>query len=389
MPNLKHYIPTFLERKMDHKTRHHLMKVLHFKTKYLNRSETFIDRLVRNHDRFQPVIATCESIAYTDDLDVYEMPSSRLSGYLNILQLKLNMTPAFLFDVVRKEKPGIIHGHFGLDSYRLIRLKETFDLPLVVQFYGHDVSRLPQKFGWKLRYKRLFKHMDRAIAITDDMKKSLIRLGFDEDQISIIKLSVDVENIAFKHRTEAGPKLMMVGRCVEKKGFIYALKALKTIVERRPSVSLDLYGDGELLPELKSFVRKHGLSESVNFHGFTANDKVFEALYEHDILLVPSVQAKDGDREGLPQTTVEGMATGIPVIASTHAGLPELVLDEETGLLVPTRDAEAISNAVHKLLDQPELASKISWNGRRMVEQEHNVKNQVKQTEDLYNRLIS
>lgn len=364
------------------------MKVLHFKTKYLNRSETFINRLVKNHDRFEPVIATCEAIAYTDDQDVYEMPSRGIRGYLNTLQLKLNMTPEFLFEVAKKKKPHIIHGHFGLDSYRLIRLKETLNLPLVVQFYGHDVSRLPQNFGWKLRYKRLFKHMDWAIAITDDMKKSLIRLGFDEERISIIKLSVDVDNIKFKHRSGAGPRLMMVGRCVEKKGFIYALKALKRIKQLNPDVTLDLYGDGQLLPELKSFVRNHQLSECVNFHGFTANDKVFEALYDHDILLVPSVQAKDGDREGLPQTTVEGMATGIPVIASTHAGLPELVLDEETGLLVQTRDADAISDAVLKLFAQPDLASKISRNGRKMVEQEHNVINQVKKTEDLYDRMI-
>jgi glycosyltransferase involved in cell wall biosynthesis len=82
------------------------------------------------------------------------------------------------------------------------------------------------------------------------------------------------------------------------------------------------------------------------------------------------------------------MATGIPVIASTHAGLPELVLDHDTGLLVPTRNAAALSDAVVTLINQPELASKVSRNGRAMVENEHNVKNQVKQTEDLYDRLI-
>lgn len=383
MTNLKHYIPTFLGR-----NKHHFMKVLHFKTKYLNRSETFINRLIRNHDRYDPVIATCEAIAYTEGLNVHEMPSGGFEGAINTLQLNLNMSPSFLFDVATKEKPDIIHGHFGLDSYRLMRLKKSFGLPLVVQFYGHDVSRLPQKFGWKLRYKRLFKHMDWAIAITHDMKQSLIRLGFDEKRISIIKLSVDVENITFKQRVKAGPKLMMVGRCVEKKGFIYALKALKDIKRQIPDVTLDLYGDGKLLPELKQFVNSNDLRDCVNFHGFTANTEVFEALYEHDILLVPSVQAKDGDREGLPQTTVEGMATGIPVIASTHAGLPELVLDHDTGLLVPTRNAAALSDAVVTLINQPELASKVSRNGRAMVENEHNVKNQVKQTEDLYDRLI-
>lgn len=365
------------------------MKVLHFKTRYLNPSETFIDRLVRNHKTYDPVVATCYAEEFTRNLNVYEMPKSGFTGLKNRVQLNLNMTPSFLFDVVRAEQPDIIHGHFGLDSYRLISLRKKSGLPLVVHFYGHDVSRLPREFGWKKRYERLKKNMDWAIAVSEDMKQSLIRLGFDESRISVIKLAVDIDDIRFKQRDKAGPRLMMVGRCVEKKGFIYALKALKTLKHEIPDISLDLYGDGKLLPDLKSYVRKNQLQDRVTFHGFTDYENVFKALYNHDILLVPSVQAEDGDREGLPQTTVEGMATGIPVIASNHAGLPELVKNEDTGMLVPTRDSEALKNAVIKLCENPDLSSAISKGGRKIVEQEHDINLQVRKTEELYNRLLA
>jgi|SRR6056297_152892 len=364
------------------------MKVLHFKTTYLNPSETFIDGLVRNHETYKPIITTCYAKSFTDNLNLYEMPKSGIEGLKNTLQLKLNMTPSFLFDVVRKESPNIIHGHFGLDSYRLIRLRKKTGLPLVVNFYGHDVIRLPREFGWKKRYARLKNNMDWAVAVSEDMKRNLVKLGFDKERISVIKLAVDMNSIEFKHRKSAGPRLMMVGRCVEKKGFIYALRALNEIRQVIPGVTLDLYGYGELLTDLKKYVNENELAHCVTFHGFTDNEDIFKALYNHDILLVPSVQAKDGDREGLPQTTVEGMATGIPVIASDHAGLPELVIDEVTGLQVPTRNSDALKHAVIKLNKNPELAEKVSKGGRQMVEKEHDLSKQVRKTEQLYSRLI-
>ncbi|MDZ7682586.1 MAG: glycosyltransferase [Fodinibius sp.] len=88
-------------------------------------------------------------------VNVYAMPDNGVSGFWKNLQLKLNKTPSFLYDVVQKEQPDLIHGHFGLDSYRLIGLKKATELPFIVNFYGYDVLRLPKEFGWKTRYKRL------------------------------------------------------------------------------------------------------------------------------------------------------------------------------------------------------------------------------------------
>lgn len=365
------------------------MKVLHFKTKYLNPSETFINRLVRNHQIFEPIIATCYKKSYSENLTVYEMPHEGFDGMVNTIQLKLNSSPNFLFDVVEKEKPDIIHGHFGLDSYRLIRLCKKTNIPLIVTFYGHDVSRLPREIRWKTRYKRMKNYIDWAISVSEDMKGNLAGLGFDSSWISTIKLAVDTNSIKFVHRKQARPKLMMVGRCVEKKGFIYGLEAIKKIKKMIPDITLDVYGDGTELSLLKEFTRKNDLQKQVTFHGFTPNNKVFEALYNHDILMVPSVQAKDGDREGMPQTTVEGMATGIPVIAADHAGLPELVKNEETGILVPERNPDAITKAICKLVNHPELVQTLSTTGRKKIETDHNVNKQVEQTENLYKYLIN
>jgi glycosyltransferase involved in cell wall biosynthesis len=364
------------------------MKVLHFKTNYLNLSEIFINRLVHNHQQFDPVIGTCNPLYYTEDVNLYAMPDNGLSGFWNNLQLKLNQTPAFLYDVVEKEQPDLIHGHFGLDCYRLIGLKKATQLPFIVNFYGYDVLRLPKEFGWKSRYKRLSNFGDLYFVGSADMKENVADLGFPKDKIRVLKLGMNLDEIRFEQRKTAGRKLMMVGRMVEKKGFKYAIHAVSRLKNDGTNVQLDLYGDGTLRSELETLSEKLEVTENVVFHGQTDNDVVFDELYKHDILLVPSVQAEDGDREGIPQTTVEGMATGIPVIASDHAGLPELVDDQETGLLVPQRDADALAQAVDQYLSNPEIVPAISKNGRERVEQEHHINKQVQKAEDWYKSVL-
>lgn len=365
------------------------MKVLHFKTTYLNLSETFINRFVHSHKSFEPVVATCYPKYYTEDVNIYSMPQTPVKKAWNTMQLKLNKSPSFLYDVVQTEKPSVIHGHFGLDSYRLIGLKNYFNIPFVVNFYGYDVIRLPNEFGWKSRYKKLAQEGDLFIVGSEDMKRNIADLGFPEDKIRILKLGMDIDNITFKQRTSADSNLMMVGRMVEKKGFRYAIDAVKTLRDKNIEVQLDLYGDGELRDELEAQVSRLSLQNSITFHGQTENKVIFQELYNHDILLVPSVQAEDGDREGIPQTTVEGMATGIPVIASKHAGLPELVLDEKTGLLVEERNADMLADAIQTYLTDPELAKKTSKNGRQLADKNHNIHTQAKKLEGFYNSLIN
>ncbi|MDZ7682585.1 MAG: glycosyltransferase [Fodinibius sp.] len=160
-------------------------------------------------------------------------------------------------------------------------------------------------------------------------------MDFPKIKIRVLKLGMNLDDIHFEQRQSAGPNLMMIGRMVEKKGFKYAIRAVATLKNNGTNVQLDLYGDGILREELEELAEQLEVTGNVTFYGQTDNDIVFDELYKHDILLVPSVQAKDGDREGIPQTAVEGMATGIPVIASDHAGLPELVDDEKTGSARP------------------------------------------------------
>ena len=366
---------------------YNLLKVLHFKTTYLNLSETFINRLIRSHVEFKPVIATAYKGKYCQDLNLYEMPKSGISAKVNKAFLLLNQSPPFLRSVIRNERPDIIHGHFGLDSYRLLGVASAMKLPLIVNFYGHDVIRLPQQFGWKTRYKRLKHKADYFITVSDDMRRNVIGMGFPQDRVETVKLGLDMNAIAYKHRTSSNNNLMMIGRLVEKKGFEYAIKAV-SIIKRHHPVHLDIYGDGPLMNSLIALRRKLGVEHEVTFNGNTDNDEIIRQLYKHDVLLVPSVQSADGDREGMPHAIVEGLASGIPMIGSNHAGIPELILHEKTGLLTEEKDSEAIAQSVIRLKQEPNLVREISKNGREKVEQDHCIKKIALQTEAIYQKVI-
>lgn len=364
------------------------MKVLHYKSNFLNRSETFIDRLLRNHNRYEPVGMCIDKRHYADHLPVYQKPQSGFSGLLNTVCFHLNLTLPYYRSVVEKEHPRIIHAHFGFDGYRMYELARKSNIPLVVSFYGSDVSRLPTEFDWKRRYKNLALYADGFIAASKLMKSQLVDLGFPAKNIEVIRFGINLSEFTYKQQLTSGAGVMMVGRMVEKKGFQYALKAIKILAEKGQAIHLDIYGDGPLREKLNTMVSELGIASQVHFHGYVSNEKVRQELQNHSILLAPSVTASDDDKEGLPNTILEAMASGIPVVASRHAAIPEAITDGKTGLLVPEKEPEAIAAALSKLLKQQVNVDQLRLNARKFIEQHHSIDQLVNKTEKFYTEII-
>lgn len=364
------------------------MKVLHYKTNFLNPSETFIDRLIRNHVRYSPVAMCINKEHFTDHLPVFQQPKSGFYGWVNTACFHLNLSLPFYQKVIEQTQPHIIHAHFGFDGFRMYRVANSTNTPLVVSFYGSDVSRLPTEFDWGRRYRKLANHAQAFVAASDLMKKQLTELGFPEEKIKVIRFGIDVDKFHYRESYSSRDRLMMVGRMVEKKGFKYAFQALSLLKNRNSSVALDIYGDGPLKKELVKEAVKLGIADRVHFYGYVSNETVRDQLQTHSILLAPSVTASDEDKEGLPNTILEAMASGVPVIASNHAAIPEAVMDRKTGLLVPEADPQAIALAIEQLKSKTNETEEIRQNARQLIEKQYSVKRLVTATEALYNQII-
>lgn len=364
-------------------------KVLHYKTNFLNPSETFIDRLIRNHDRFQPIGMCINKDHFTDHFPVFSQPDSKFQRVINTVCFHLNWSLPFYRKVIEAEKPDIIHAHFGFDGYRMYWVAKQTNTPLVVSFYGSDVSRLPTEFDWKRRYKKLAKNAQAFIAASQLMKLQLIDLGFPEEKIKIIRFGVDIKKFSYQKNSTPNNQVMMVGRMVEKKGFKYALKAVQILKNKGRNIHLDLFGDGPLREELENFTKQLKIENRVTFHGYVANEKVRCELNNHSALLAPSVTASDDDKEGLPNTILESMASGTPVIASDHAAIPEAVIHKKTGLLVPERDSKTIASNLEQLIDRKFKVDEMQKKARKLIEEQYSVEQLVENTESIYTKLIN
>jgi len=362
--------------------------ILHYKTRYLNLSETFIDRVVRSHKEFRPVVATVQPLRYTDGLPL-EVPRGRISFMRNWATCKLNRCPGVVYRALRKYRPAVLHAHFGIDGYRLHRAAAAHALPLVVSFYGSDVVRLYDERGWPRRYGKLARANVLFTAPTAYMKRDLIDRGFPEERIAVVPFGIDLSDMTYRPRTSAHHAIMMVGRLVEKKGFEFGLRAFKRMCALQSGYTLDIYGDGPLRPALSALAQELGIAHAVKFHGSVPNAVVRDALYMHDALLVPSVTASDGDTEGLPNTILEGMACGTPVLATRHVGIPEAVVDQRTGWLSEERDDVGLGHNLLDALANPEKRLKLAESARKLVETEYRIEAVVQRIERVYDTAIA
>jgi len=364
-----------------------MQNVLHYKTIYLNKSETFIDRLVRNHQDFVPSVLCYNAKSFTEGLPIYKSPQKGVARLINLSAFHLNLPLPYYTTTIQQLQPHVIHAHFGYDAYKLIGPARKSNVPLVVSFYGSDVSRLPKEFGWKKRYRKLAEEGSHFIAATEFMKEQLENLGFPGKRISIVPFGIDLTKFTFRKSYEQSSQIMMIGRMVEKKGFEYAIKSIANLKRANLDVTLNLFGNGPLKKELQTLASELNLNGNVKFHGYVPMKKIVGNLEKHSILLAPSVTAKDGDKEGLPNTILEAMAKGIPVIASKHAAIPEAVKDNETGFLVDERSPEQISDKITCILKDKEQINNIRIAARRYIEENHSIEGMVTKVESIYNNV--
>jgi colanic acid/amylovoran biosynthesis glycosyltransferase len=151
--------------------------------------------------------------------------------------------------------------------------------------------------------------------------------------------------------------VLFVGRLVEKKGVDTLIDAMAILRQSAPGLELSVIGDGPARGDLEKQAQAAGIK--VKFHGWLDEKKVRSAMRRALLLAVSSRTAAGGDSEGLPTVIMEAMAFGVPVVATRHAGIPEIISDKVTGLLVPEADAGALAGAILTLKNEPELTNRL------------------------------
>jgi colanic acid/amylovoran biosynthesis glycosyltransferase len=293
---------------------------------------------------------------------------------------------------LRPESYDIIHGQFGPDGLRGLFLRDggRFSGKLVVSFRGHDVSKYPAGSNRRV-YDQLFERGDLFLAVCQHIKNRLIELGCNEQKILVHRTGINCSKLRFAARQldqTREIRLITIARLVEKKGLEYAIRAVAKLVSRWSHLRYTIIGDGVLRKDLQRLIHHLGLTGTVRLLGWKSHQEAIETLDRSHISLNPSMTAEDGNQEGIPNALKEAMALGLPVIATKHAGIPELITDGVSGFLVPERDVEALVERVGYLIDHPEVWPELARAGRAVVEQHYDIAKLNDQLVEIYRQLL-
>lgn len=268
-----------------------------------------------------------------------------------------------------------IHAHWATHpALAAFVVKQVAGIPYSFTAHAHDLYVERPMLGEKLRAASF-------VVTISEYNRNLLHEWYGElaDNVSVIHCGVDLE--VFKPRPERPQGDPLVIACVaslqDYKGHRYLIEACANLKASGRNFQCLLIGDGELRPDIEAQIAQLGLQHEVKLLGHQPRDRVSTLLAKADVMVLPSVVTANGKREGIPVALMEALATELPVVATAISGIPELIVDNQTGLLVPERNAEALAKALQRLCDEPTLGRTLGVAGRERVMREFNLRENV------------
>ncbi len=275
----------------------------------------------------------------------------------------------------RMQATGVNHVHAHFASH-----------PAAAAFVIHRLTGIPFSFtahGSDLhrdRHMLAQKVAEAAFVVTiSDFNRDLIVAECGEayrDKIAVIHCGVDTAAFTPAHRSASASgrpgrlQILCIGTLHEVKGQLHLVEACRRLDAQGVSLDCHFVGEGPDRVRLERQATTAGLADRVHFHGAKSRCEIIDLLRQADIVAAPSVPTRSGRREGIPVVLMEAMASGVPVVASRVSGIPELVEDGETGLLVPPGDAAAVAAAIARLAADDAFRGRLARAAREKVERE-------------------
>lgn len=379
------------------------LKVVHYVTTWLPQTTTWLYNQVMSLPAEVENLVVCNRTSNLDQFPTTNMRSlesfARWRQYVERLKRKLKLAPPFglhlplLEEVIRKERPDILHTHFGHMGWVNSWIAKKYGLKHVVSFYGADVNAVPHRDpAWLPRYKEMGSAVDQVLCEGPFMAGSIARLGIPPQKIKIQRLGVDLAGIRFEPRQYIkgeGLRFLITASFREKKGIPVALEALKRFRRVNEQFEVTIIGDASLEQEkiekekIIQTIEQTCLGSKIRMLGFQPHKTVLQESYRHHIFLSPSLTALDGDCEGgAPVSIIEMAASGMPVVSTKHCDIPYVLSEANAPYLAEERDAEGLCNTIVRLLS-------CNWKdlvhaNRSYIEQEFDLKRQGERLHQIY-----
>ena len=330
------YCTTFLKPEMLH---------IYRQVRSLQSYRTFVmTKWLQNEDRFP-----------FDDIELIPQPHINpfRHGWLKFVKRKAPIEYRgeyqLLASLLEKRGADLMHIYFGHTGVHLLPFIERWSRPCVVSFHGADVAAKPDIRDYGKKLKSLFKSVPLVLSRSNSLSERLIGLGCPAEKIRLCRTGVPLRQFPYVKRVapvDGRWRLLQACRLIPKKGVATTLCAFAIFQKEFPKAELVIAGKGPLQAHLEELAEELGIASKVRFQGFLTQGELMDLYAESHIFVHPSETPPDQNQEGVPNSVLEAMSTGLPVVATTHGGIPEAVQHGRGGLLVEERDFESLATAL-------------------------------------------
>lgn len=269
--------------------------------------------------------------------------------------------------IISKSGASAVLAEYGPTGTHVLEACQVTGVPLIAHFHGYDASIRTVLHDYEAAYRVLFDRAAALVVVSRAMERKLVSLGAPAGKIHYNPCGVDCQFFAGAKPAVAAPIFLTVGRFVPKKAPHLTLLAFAEVHRALPTARLRMVGSGELLDVCRDLALGLGISDAVTFLGSTPPQVVRDEMRGAMAFVQHSVEAPNGDCEGTPVSVLEAGASGLPVVATRHGGIPDVVEHEETGLLVDERDVSGTAAQMLRLARDPSLASRLGAAARQRV----------------------
>jgi colanic acid/amylovoran biosynthesis glycosyltransferase len=299
-----------------------------------------------------------------------------------------------LLDVLSKTDARLLHIYFGQIAVHLLPLIRVWKNPSIVSFHGADVTVDMNKPAYREATRQMLDAVTLVLVRSESLRRAVVDLGCDPKKIEVQRTGIPLEEFTFRERSfpprssEGEWRFVQAGRLIEKKGLPVTLRAFANFLTQYPNATLTIAGEGSLLAQLQDLARELKIDQRVVFTGFISQEQLRDIYYASHIFLHPSQTGHDGNQEGIPNAMLEAMASGLPVFATQHGGIPEAIENGVNGVLVPEHDHEELARALLNATQDPGFLSRIARSGAQVVRKNFDLREQARRLEDIYLNLL-
>ena len=297
-----------------------------------------------------------------------------------------------LASLLERRGADLMHIYFGHTGVHLLPFIQEWNKPCIVSFHGADVARKPEVGDYDGKLRALFKAVPLVLARSQSLANRLMQLGCPPEKLRTNRTGIPLNEFPLVQRDPPRRghwKLLQACRLIPKKGVSTSIRAFAILQREFPNIELFIAGKGPLQPKLEALAAQLGISEKVHFCGFLSQKKLFELYANAHLFLHPSETELDQNQEGVPNSVLEAMATGLPVVSTRHGGIPEAVQHGRTGLLVKEGDFVSLAESVAAILRSTHSFREMGWLASESVAANFEQSEQIRQLESFYEEAIS